>query len=331
MPSIDIRKGRQIPLGYAKESVRLTGEANMDLPIPWTDLTLTPMIEKIEDTSGIGNLEPLINTHKRLEAIEGSIGGFLNSSTIGSLLFHIYGSVTSVQDGTTGAYTHIFDLANTVSNPTFSLFYDLEGSWKRSRGCQLKSLNVEASEGGEVKYTSDFMGIEESNIASQTYTIPSVSNILTASNMVFKMADNVAGLTSGTEYKIMNVSVPMDRGTTYDTSYNNGFNNDVLQNGFITEVTATLKMRTDDFYTLFKDKTNKAVSIKFGGLNLPVIGTSTLKPSVEFIIASTSIFDYQRGISTDEYITFDITLKPEFDATAGFSLRTILINGVASY
>jgi hypothetical protein len=106
-----------------------------------------------------------------------SFGGFVDIEKVGEFIYYATGQVVSTQDGTTGAWEHVFTMVNNVVLPQFTMFYSLDGEhandevgYKRLTGCHIQTLSFSGS-GSEVKFEGSGWATGEDDVLNSTSNV----------------------------------------------------------------------------------------------------------------------------------------------------------------
>lgn len=111
--------GRLIQVGVAKETTRGTAISSATFWNPWMDLTLDEKKEFAIDEQSYGIIEDTTNLTQTKRWAQGSIAGNVADTTIGLILYALFGgySVTG-----SGPYVHTFSVAESAQHQSLTLF-----------------------------------------------------------------------------------------------------------------------------------------------------------------------------------------------------------------
>ena len=133
------------------------------------EFTLQPVNEYVRDESGIGVRSNLLRKLLDTQHVAGTFQGVLDITTLGYFLHMCLGTVNSVQDAATTAYTHTFTVNNDIAAlPTYSFVYKRGAAWRVARGVQVVSLEISVTKNGDFNVNGELLGIGEASISSQT-------------------------------------------------------------------------------------------------------------------------------------------------------------------
>jgi hypothetical protein len=318
-------------VGWKKEGTRNTVEATAStVYLPFTDFDPVLKNEYYKDESAFNKRQSLLGQAISGQSVEGKMGGLADPDYVGYLLMGLYGSCTSVQDGTTGAYEHTFAVLQNTELPTHTLQYERsdEGIYQ-SRGVQVDGMEFDFSSKEVGKYSADLKGLEEAAGTSQTVAYAKPTRVLQGKNVTAKYATTVSGLSSGTAFNISNVKVSPKNNLEYDWVLGSLSPADLYAKNFEAEISFTGLVSSTAFYTIFKAGTKTAFDITALGTTL--LGTSTTHyPMINFTVAP-SVVDISWSQSLNDLVKFDAKISCEWSATDGFNLRAKIRNAIASY
>ena len=325
--------GRNLAFGYAKEADRNQPANSPSHWFGYTEFGLEAKPEYQEDNSGFGRPEKLLAQHKDQEHIEGSMGGILDADQIGFWLYHFFGQCSSVQQGTTGAYKHTFTRSNTTEFPTFSAFYTKAPARSlRSVGTQIKSLNLDFKR-KESSYKAELVALREEPISplNPAYTQP--ENYLMFRHLRVRSASSVAGLTSGDNQSIQNLSINLTNETKPDFSTDSTpsvYPLDINQLGFEFEIKFSQIIRNTDLIDAYKTEELRAFEFLLENDQVDDLGSSDLKPSLRFQIPPTLITLSEKQDLNDLSL-IDVAIKGAYSFADAFSIQATLQNTHTGY
>jgi hypothetical protein len=336
MPPI---KGRQIYIGYQKDAIRNVASSTVLRYQYSQEFDLQPKKENVVDDSSFNDVETNIRDWVAKEWGEGKLKMHTYHNRIGDFFTHIYRqSPISVQDGTTGAYTHTWiKRANTSEAPTFTIQYSSgDDGIKRARGCQINEATFEFSASDNkptVEYDIKALAIEPGDVLTPAYAQPPTP--LLVSDLICTYASGAGGLGSGTQFKVMSLKVKLGNGADPEKRKESGsiFSSDILVNGVEDEIEFTLMNDSVGSQLLqrFRDGTGTAFSFDLTSLEQPFLGSSTiLRRRLNFTCA-TSLMMIEEEKPRDDYYKIKVTIKPRYSVGDGYSLRTILQDDIATH
>lgn len=260
---VETTRGTAAPKGYA---------------FPWLSKGVRSMPGIIENESAIG-----LDTRVNDSAIdvwhsEGPLGGKVTEDNFGVLLNGMFNKITTVNNGD-GTYTHTFERDRTLARKTLS-FWDVRPSTTRlfkSLYMDNLNLNIEVGDSGAwLETTTSFKGWKHEDVVGYTPpAIDSTAKEFTSRMVEVRVANNVAGLTSG-KIKPRSVEINFEETATVDHSLGET-NNDPEFDSAPAEAKGTMviKYRNTDFEDAFFANTIRAMSItaQNGLEKIEIIGT----------------------------------------------------------
>ena len=101
--------------------------------------------------------------------------GSLDVDKVARFLFLVMGSVTSVQDGATGAWTHTFTPLNNVILPPFTMFFNTgsEG-YRRITGCHISQLTLTVTD-TEATFSGEGFAKNEDAVLNSTTSVSTLT------------------------------------------------------------------------------------------------------------------------------------------------------------
>lgn len=332
--------GRLTNFGIAKETTKAVAMSSALKWFPWQTNTMQFVNEYAEDNSAFGSRAMLSDQILGYQSITGEFAGILNTDTIGDWLFYNFGSVSSVQTGTTGAYTHTYSMLNTTTTlPTFTSFYQYESgiasTYFKANGCRIGDLTISAKAGAEfATYSASMMGLVQSAGGAQTpaYTRP-LSN-MAGRHITLRTATTFAGLSSSTAISdVTEVEITFKNGTELNQVLGSLEPTNIYDLNREVEFSFTMKMLTAQANTLRDDSKNgvaQAFQIVYENTQAPVIGTSTLRPKLT-INLSPALYNVDETREPDGVSLLKFTSKGQFDFTAGLIVQAVVQNATATY
>ncbi|MFX1499340.1 MAG: hypothetical protein ACFFDH_00085 [Promethearchaeota archaeon] len=133
-----------------------------------------------------------------------TFGGVTDVGKIGDWLYPATGKVTSTQDGSTGAYEHVFELINNVVLPPFTLFYAVDGEhdgdevgYKRMKGCFINTLKIAVTQ-TSARFEGTGMGTEEDDELNSSSSVSGfqITDIQYQSSGLIRVQLNTTDLSS---------------------------------------------------------------------------------------------------------------------------------------
>lgn len=327
-------RGESVQLGVGPETTRGTAVT----PTMWiparTPTGIRSIIDKtlIRETAGTGVMTKDSEiVHSRAE---GDLEFNVRNTSIGYLLESLMGSVSSVQEATTGAYTHTFTLDGTVSQrPSLTLGLSQGGQqdYAYSMGV-VNSLEISTPIDDLVTATANFIAKDEAAVANYSPAFASDDFYFRNHDVTFKVAADVSGLAGATPICLKESSLSINTNTRPNWCVSNQGPNDILS--LISEITGsfTVDYEDDSYHNLYTAGTYRAIEIKMERDDLPVLGTaSTLYPAITITLPKVSFEDWNPERPLDDIATEAISYNAHYDTTEGYAIQVAIQNEQATY
>lgn len=127
--------------------------------------------ELIDITDYEGNRSTFAQRQNGIIPYSFAFKGSIEVDKIGYFLYLLGGVISSVQDGSTGAYQHTVTFLNNIVLPPFTLFYynGAEG-YRRLQGCRMKNMTVEIGE-TEASFSGEGLFIDADDTPSSDSSV----------------------------------------------------------------------------------------------------------------------------------------------------------------
>jgi hypothetical protein len=324
--------GRSQTVGYAKDSSRNTIVSTATKFVKFKEFEVNTKNEYFEDDSAFGKREGLLGKEIAKQWAEGSLEAYLDmDGLIGEMLLHTFGSVTSAQPGTLGAYTHTYNaFLNQTDLTTFTLQYTKgEIGNKRLKGGTVKSLEIKFTD-KECTFKAEIMGIVEEAGDSQTVVITKPTRYLLSKFLTSKYATTIAGLSSGTAILINELTIKIDTGAEADFAFGSVNPVDNLAGTAKVEFSFAGLVRNTTWDLANLNNTKYAYEFDCNMTNLAVLGSSALYPRLRIRIPPSSV-EVSTKIEKDGWVAFEAGGMSEYSVTDSYMTEILLQNTIASY
>lgn len=330
---MSVKLGRQIPVGFGKETTRLTALSAATFWAPYTEFDLQKRQEFDDNNSAAGVRESMFDRRVEHEFVEGNIGGFIDTDSVAWLNFFLFGQVSNVQEATSGAYKGTFLSLNNVQLPTATFFYSRPGTVGnlRARGVSVNSLELSVEAKGQATFTAGLIGLEETtDPGTPTPAITAPTRRLQSRHFKLFTATTVAGLGAGTEVILRSASLNMQNNNALDEALGNLNPVDNFGQNFTAELQMSGVLKTAAFETLRNTGTKSAFRLQGEDTAAASLGTSALKPMLRYEIAP-SLVEVTYSQSLDEVVMFDATVQATFSVSDAFAIRGYVQNLISTY
>lgn len=314
------RKGRQEYLAVKTEATRLTAEtATFTRFVPFTTFESKNEIAYDVDESAYGNRGALLDKQIVSQYGVWSSAGKLDVDVIDFYLHHTIGASTPTT--ALGATTRVYSLLQNLQLPTFTTQFTRgdEGA-KRLVGCSPATLEISFSQ-EDSSYTVSGHAITEQagNALTAAYTKP--TRKLLGRNLNMYHAATLAGLGSiaspdGTAFKVRTAKIAVNNGVDATKHFELGTltPTDIPADGYKITLEMELIHMTTNASVVFQNNYEAGTPMAFRldavGLNLPVIGTSALRPRIVVDVPPSRI-TVGNAIPLDDLITQTVSVEVE--------------------
>lgn len=308
-----LQKGRQSYLAIAEETTRLTAATTGFKYLPWTDLTAPGNENEYKtDESAYGNRGKLLNEVLISQSAPVNFGGHLDADNILMPLYSVFGTATPTT--ALGATTWVFSLNQAIENKTFTVQYNSgqEGE-KKVHGWMASKLDIELTP-ENATFTLEGNGLMESDGTELTPVYTDPTKYLLGRHTTVGYATTLAGLSASTPItELKSVKVNFDTGLDINRHLVLGSLNPTnnSQDGFGATFELTFivdKAQASTLKDLADAGDGRAFRVDSVASNLPVIGTSALKPTLRFDLPP-SKFKITRELPLDDYIMMTLIVN----------------------
>ena len=319
--------GRQIDFAVAPEAVRGTAEATAEKTIRKVTCNLIPRAERKVDDTGFGRLEDAerIRTVRRWS--EGDIESIVHVDPLGYFLLSLYGDVvSSLVAGS--VYDHVFTLDQTLQHPTLTLFVkDGEVSQRKIPNGVVGSLGLNATTDDYLRFTASFMGKESVTDASSFPALDTEYDFISR-DIVVKIADTEAGLTSATALKLKTLNLNINGNIEADYIFGDLSPEDIYNKEFSIEGEFTRNFNDETFKDLYEGDDFKYMSITITGE--ADLGSGN-HPTITVLLNKIQVQDWNRESSAGDLSTETVSFKAFLNTTDTQQSEITLRNLTAEY
>jgi len=319
--------GREVNLGVAKETTRGTPAD----PTYWVQKATCLIIDKVEkliNNETLGVIEDSDDAKIATKSSEGTFAGKIGLNSFGLFLLNIFGNVQSEQQSAPNddVYSHTFTVAQnhqhdsltlTVSDGIKNLSFPLS---------MIKTLKIDCVVGDFVRFTISTVGSSGTTFTG-TVAYTKENNFI-ARDVIFKMADNLAGLPGASAIKVKSISYTFNQNVEPNFVLGQYTPEDNPNKEWGVEVEVVLNWETAAYYDLYTDNALKAVRIEMTSED--VIGEN-LHPKLTTDFAKCAFTELSKAGGVGDVITQTLKLKPLFSVSDSLMAKAVLLNEVESY
>ncbi len=324
--------GRCLQVGIAKEAARGVAESAATFYIPFSEVTLDEMEEFAVDEQSIGVIEDSVGQDKVKQWAEGPLTAPIGTDHFGLILLATLGAVSSVQnaDVSTLVYDHTYSVLKSSQHQSLSLFLDdpLGGQDYVHALGMIASLEIQYELGAYTQYIANLKAKRgETDTLTPSTT---VENRFTSKHFVFKVAATKAGLDAGTEIKLKNLNLTIEKNLEDDDVLSDDEPIDFLNKQFtITGELEAIWQNETDFKDNFLAGTQQALRIQL--LNTDVTIGTAANPELKIDLAKVIFTALSRPITINDIVTQTISFKAHYSITDTEMIEVVLTNLTVSY
>jgi len=317
--------GREVEAGFGVENVRGTAQSTAEKWIKNTTAYITETAEVVNENSVRGVLEDSLNRRVVKKKVEGTLEGIVQVDAIGYLFYNVFGDVSTVDN--TGTFTHTFSVAQTNTHPSLSTFIKEGGvQQKVFNNSMIGALTINASTDDYLRFSAGFIASEgEDNTDTPSYD---TEYDFIGKDIIFKMADTKAGLSSATATCIKALDITFDQGLIEDYCFGSYTPADINNGKFSIEGTLTKNREDNTFKNLFLSDSAKYMQITITG---DTIISGVTYPSITILLNKAMVTDWSESGGADELVEESITFKGFYNATDSESGTVKITNLTEEY
>lgn len=269
------------------------------------------------------------------EWAEGDLEFNVRSETIGYILYSLFGSVSSAEDGSdTGVYHHTYSIkANSPLFQTLSLALAKEEANSNFQdygyvGSVVSSLELETPVDDVVNATASFMATEETEQSDFSPAYQDADKLFNHRDAKIELADSVGSL-GGNGQDLKEFSVTIENGAERNDLIGSDHPEEILAK--IVEVTGSLSADYEDetFHDIYTGGNYKAMRITMTRSDV-TIGSSS-NPKLELTMPKVSFEGLDNDRSIDDIAMEDVDFTAHYDSGEGYGVEAVLTNEVTSY
>jgi hypothetical protein len=306
-----LQKGRQQFYGIKREATRLTAETTGFTFLPF--ISIAPKLEsQYRDlTSAFARRAAIAGQDKTSEHATLNYEDILDADTAIYPFFYAFGVATPTT--ALGATTWAVSTSQNISLPTMTQVYSAGDAGQFSiRGSIVSKLSLNISK-ADASISYETVGIGEAATSGITPTITKTTKRLLGKHTTLAFASTLAGLSSATIIgNTMETTFEYDNGVDAarsDTLSQTNISN-ITADGVSATLTANINVDTAQAATIEawqRSDTAQAFRLSIVGEDLPVIGTSTLKPTIRIDIPPSKV-TIVKSINLDDYVVMELSI-----------------------
>lgn len=306
------QKGRQQFIGIKREATRLTAETTGFTFLPWNERAIVNENTHREVQSSLANRGALVTKLLESQHAVVNFGDHADADTITEALFAIFGAET--KSTALGATTRDFTFNQNIELPTFTTVVSEGDIGQRVvNGCVASKFTLNTTM-EEAMYSVEAFGVRVANTSGITATYAAPNKYFQGRHISLSYADTKAGLSSGTAItSVISSTTEIDNGVDANAHKYLGSLNpaNMTSDG----ITAQFEFETNvgssqaaTFQTWHDTGAVKAFKLSIVASNLPVIGTSALRPTLEIEFPPSTVV-VENTVNLDEIIKQKVTVQ----------------------
>lgn len=319
--------GRELEVGFAKESTRGTAETTADKWMRDVSVSIVERATKVNDDTTRGRLEDSEGSRKVQSHIEGSVEGVAHADAIGHLINNLYGTDTVTETVASTVYLHTFTLLQSVEHPSFTVFAK-EGGVQQLvfDNCMVNTLEISASPDNYVRFNASIIGAGAAN-NSDTPSYDTEYDFI-GKDVTVKIADTEAGLAGASALDVKDITITFDQGLIRDHVLGAYEPSDIYNAKMSIEGEMTLNFTAETFKDLYLSDDAKYMLIDITGA--ADIGSGE-NPYIKITLNKVQFMDWNRQGGNDELVTETVSFKAFFNEDDNEASKLELQNLTAAY
>ena len=317
-----ILTGRQVAIGFAKESARGTW-VTPTYWIPATSINIDDHYNVIENSASFGVLNDVTGAVKSKQWSEGDVSGPIGDLSFGLLLKALFGTEQSAQvGGETLVYDHTFTLQTSAQHPSLSV---TKADSVRTFGfpnSMVTGIEIDCVMDDYATFKLSLAGkAGASQSASASYT---AENLFSRAGITLVRATTLAGLSSGTAISIKKFKVSLQPNVVHDDVLGSADPNDFLNTAFRIEGEFELFYNDDTFHDFTKNQTATYYRLKL--INSGVTIGNSSNPTLTIDFANVVSKDWSRKDENDNIVSQTVKFVGKYNTTDALAMQAVLRN-----
>lgn len=319
--------GRNIEFGVATEASRGSAETTADKWGRKVDANIVERATHVIDETTRGRLEDGEGRRVTQTFIEGDLSGIAHADMLGYLFANLYGLVVTTEVTAAEAYSHVFNLKQTIDHQSLTLFVK-DGSVQQHvfSNAMVSSLEISASIDDYVRFTAGFIA----SVSATNSDTPSYDTEYDwiARDIVVKIAATEGGLSGASATKAKNISVSFDQGLIRDHVVGSYTPDDIYNGKMMIEGSMTLNLTDETFKDYYLGNDELYMSITLTGE--ADLGSGD-NPTLEILLYKVQFTEWNRSGGASDLVTQEVSFRAFYNATDQKQSQVTLINPTTSY
>ena len=304
--------GRVVPVGLARQVNRGTAATAPTKFIPRTDFTFRDTPESISNEASINVLDETFNKENVVFVSDGDIGGNLNLTDIGNILYAFFGAPTTT--GSSPNFSHIFTLVQNSLPEQYTVFTQDGAGIKAWANSVITSLGFSFNLGEYATWTTSWMSSksEDANAFTPAYT----------SDIEYPVQRHVTAKLGETPVKIRSASLTMEKPVEQDIVLGTDTPDDFITTMAMFTGSLSFFLEDDTFRTEMLNNMKRDIEIN--------VDISSVK-SLQFLIKNCHIDGYDPDYSINSIVPATVEFTGNYNIQEGYTVQATLNNQVSSH
>ena len=304
--------GRLTKIGFAKQTTRGTAANAPTFFLPRTDLSFADIPESVINENTVNVLDNVLTKENVSFSSEGSVGGNLDLTNIGHVLFALFSSVTTT--GTNPKFTHVFSNSQTALSQQYTAFVEDGVDTKRFPNCVCTGFEMSFGVGELITYSANFMGSKSSTGSTLVSAF--------ASDLQYPTQKHISATYGGTAVSVRSGSVNFEKSAEADINVGRDTPSDYLTTMFSVSGNLSFYLDDDTFKEEMLDSEKKDIVL--------TIMLSADK-SLSLVLKNCSVDAFTPDYSAGSVVEVSVDFAVTYDVTAGYTVQATLKNAQSAY
>ena len=319
--------GATVNIGLGKEGTRGTAVVPA-VWVPKSSFDFNDQAEYVRQEAPYGVIEQNMDADVSKLMGQGALEIPVFSESIGYILGAAFGAFPTPSSGAAGTYLHDFTVAQTSQHQSLTIHRKDGNEHVRYALAMLDSVEFTYSLDDYLMCNATFMskqGTTTSGTASYTEEAK-----FRPQDVTMTIADTIAGLSGGTEVKVEEFTLTIEKNLEEYQVHGSVDLNDIFNNRFAYSGSMTILWNSTDYKGWFKDGTKKAFEIDAVNTS-ETVGSGSENPQLRFQMSPSVIEEWSMEEDNDGVVKQTIGFTGLYDLANEQSLLCRLKNETASY
>jgi len=326
--------GRQIQVGFAKETVRGTAEAAATFWLPFVEASVEEKIDQVYNDQSQGVIEETIEAKQVGKHAEISVKGNVGDKTFPLLLLSALGAISTGDnaDADASVKDHTFSVGQSVQHQALTSFLNdpLAGAdYTHALSC-VDSLSLAYEARKFITFDIKMMAKTGVVVGAGLTPATTAENLFSADHFSLKLASAIAGLDGASAIAVKGFKLNINKALESDDVLGSLEPADFLNKSIAIdgEIEAVWQNEAD-FKTAFMAGTTKAMRIDLVNTGV-TIGTAA-NPRIKIDLNKVTFTELTRPIKVGDVIRQTIGFKAHYSTTDAKMVSIVATNVQASY